>query len=197
MAEHEESDRLKESNEEYRKISKSLDPLISTFTNFHSEEQLNYMINRMFEYLDVDASGSITFEEMKSGLEKLPMEPALRFTYEDYEEFTRSLTLADENGDITKSGFLQSMLLEMKAYAFRNAAHQMDQAQKHDREDASDYLTSKVCFAIFSPFDLLLRRLASEKVSLCVWFVPPVHSESCVTGPQPPVSGRYRALAAR
>ena len=34
------------------------------------------------------------------------MEPALRFTHEDYEEFTRNLTYADENGDITKAGFL-------------------------------------------------------------------------------------------
>jgi len=162
MAEHEESDRMKESHEEYTKISKSLDPLISTFTTFHSEEQLVYMIDRMYEYLDIDASGSISFEEMKSGLEKLPMEPALRFTHEDYEEFTRNLTYADENGDITKAGFLDCMLLEMKGYAFRNASHQMAQAQKHEREEAFDYLTSKVWSAIFSPFVVLLRRLLSR-----------------------------------
>ena len=162
MAEHEAADRMKESQEEYTKISKSLDPLISTFTTFHSEEQLVHMIDRMFEYLDVDASGSISYDEMKSGLEKLHMEPALRITYEDYEEFTRNLTYADENGDITKAGFLECMLLEMKGYAFRNASHQMDQAHKHEKEDAFDYLTNKVWFAIFSPFGLLLRRLVSR-----------------------------------
>jgi len=47
MEEHEETDRLRESHQDYNKISKSLDPLISTFTTFHSEEQLMSMVQTL------------------------------------------------------------------------------------------------------------------------------------------------------
>jgi len=94
---------------------------------------------------------------MKAGLEKLPMEPALRFTHEDYEEFTRNYTYADEQGDITKANFMDCMLLEMKGFAFRCASHQLDQAQKLEKEEATGWLASKVRFVC--PFGLLPKRL--------------------------------------
>ena len=148
MTEHEEVDRAEQSNFEYQRISKSLDPLISTFSTFTSEEELATMIERMFEYLDVDASGSISYEEMQEGLERLPMDPALQFTFEDYQEFTRGLAFTDERQNISKGKFIECMLMEMKGYAFRNAAHQMEQARKHEDKDIYSFLTSKVCVCL-------------------------------------------------
>lgn len=45
--------------------------------------------------------GHVDFHEMKTGLERLEIEPAILFTYEDYEEFKRGLIYVDEKGSIS------------------------------------------------------------------------------------------------
>jgi hypothetical protein len=144
-------DDIAEEQEDYKQLSKSLDPIISSFASFHSEEHLGYMITRMFEYLDVDASGSITFEEMKMGIEKLDMQPKLKMTREDFDEFTRDRKYVDDDGCISREGFDECMRQELKGYAFRIATHQMNQALKNDSPSSNDYMCNKVYKCVLAP----------------------------------------------
>eukprot|EP00802_Teleaulax_amphioxeia_P002735 Tamp_02738.p1 GENE.Tamp_02738~~Tamp_02738.p1 ORF type:complete len:690 (-),score=97.12 Tamp_02738:1216-3285(-) len=136
-------DRAAEGQEEYKKLSKCLDPIISTLANFHSEEHLGYMINRFFEYLDVDDNGYVSYAEMKKGMEKLDIQPKIKFSAEDFDEFTRDHEYTEEDGNVSRDNFEKCMRLELKGYAFRIAAHQMNQAVK-EGENSNDYMYNKI-----------------------------------------------------
>ena len=136
-------DRAAEGQEEYKKLSKCMDPIISTLANFHSEEHLGYMINRFFEYLDVDDNGYVSYAEMKKGMEKLDIQPKIKFSAEAFDEFTRDHEYTEEDGNVSRDNFEKCMRLELKGYAFRIAAHQMNQAVK-EGENSNDYMYNKV-----------------------------------------------------
>ena len=130
---------------DFNKISNNLDPLLATFARFHSEEHLGHMIGRFFQYLDVDGNGFLNFQELKTGLEKLDIEPRVQLSYDDYMSFTQDLTYATEDGEISAENFEACVRLELKGYAFRIAAHQMNEAVKAQSDSASnDYLALKI-----------------------------------------------------
>ena len=130
---------------DFNKISNNLDPLLATFARFHSEEHLGHMIGRFFQYLDVDGNGFLDFQELKTGLEKLDIEPRVQLSYDDYMSFTQDFTYATEDGEISAENFEACVRLELKGYAFRIAAHQMNEAVKAQSDSASnDYLALKI-----------------------------------------------------
>ncbi len=151
-----------ESLKDYRKIAHNLDPLLATFANFHSEEHLGMMITRFFRYIDVDGSGAISFSELKAGLERLDIQPRLYFTYEDFVALTCDLAYVNEDEDITEEGFEACVRIEMQGYAFRIAAHRMNEAQKTgDKDRSSDCLAFKVLMREIQE----LKQLRSENTS--------------------------------
>jgi hypothetical protein len=133
--------------QEYAKIAGSMDALISTFSSFDSTDQLHEMINRLFKYLDVDDSNSVSFLEFKDGLETLDMRPKLHVTEEDWKHFTGHGKFLDENEALDDIRFDLCMQEELKAYSQRIISHQMRQAMNYCKENSLDYLAHKMQMA--------------------------------------------------
>ena len=133
--------------QEYAKIAGSMDALISTFSSFDSTDQLREMINRLFKYLDVDDSNSVSFLEFRDGLETLDMWPKLHVTEEDWKHFTRHGKFLDENETLNDIRFDLCMQEELKAYSQRIISHQMRQAMNYCKENSLDYLAHKMQMA--------------------------------------------------
>jgi hypothetical protein len=132
---------------EYAKIAGSMDALISTFSSFDGTDQLHEMINRLFKYLDVDDSNSVSFLEFKDGLETLDMRPKLQVTEEDWKHFTGHGKFLDENEALDDIRFDLCMQEELKAYSQRIISHQMRQAMNYCKENSLDYLAHKMQMA--------------------------------------------------
>jgi len=133
--------------QEYAKISGSLDPLIASFSSFDSADQLRQMIRKLFQYLDVDASDSLSFLEFKMGLETLDMKPTLCVTEEDWDHFTGHGKYLDDDQALDASRFEECMRQELKAYSQRIISHQMRQAIVYCKENSLDYLAHKMQLA--------------------------------------------------
>jgi hypothetical protein len=148
---------------EYAKISGSLDPLTASFSSFDSAEQLRQMIRKLFKYLDVEASDSLSFLEFKMGLETLKMTPALSITEEDWDHFTGHGKYLDDDQALDAIRFEECMRQELKAYSQRIISHQMRQAIVDCKENALDYLAHKMqmaeVYAISNQLSDLIRDL--------------------------------------
>ena len=131
ISRYEQEERQVEGMEEYLKSAGDLDALLSTLSSYNSQENLESMIHRTYEYLDVDGSDSINFDEFKIGLERLDLQPKLYVTYETYESFTRNLTLCDEDGCLTSAAFALCMRIQLRGYAQRIIAHRMSESIKY------------------------------------------------------------------
>jgi voltage-gated sodium channel len=131
ISQYVQEERQAEGMSEYSKSAGDLDALLSTLSNYDSEENLESMIHQTYEYLDVDASDSINFEEFRDGLEKLDIEPRLYITWETFESFTRNQTLCDQDGCLTSSSFALCMRIQLRGYAQRIVAHQMNESLKY------------------------------------------------------------------
>jgi hypothetical protein len=162
-----------EGQEEYKQLSKCMDPVVSTFANFHSEEHLTYMISRLFESLDVDDQGFITYEDMRNGLQKLDIEPRIKLSAEDFDEFTRHREYVDISGYVSRDNFEKCMRLELKRYAFRIATHQMNEAVRADMGTTNDYMYEKVRDAI----DAIAVCFVSLRFHDTCWYVQVVMRE--------------------
>ena len=148
--------------QEYAKIAGSMDALISTFSSFDSTDQLHEMINRLFKYLDVDDSNSVSFLEFKDGLETLDMRPKLHVTEEDWKHFTGHGKFLDENEELDDIRFDLCMQDELKAYSQRIISHQMRQAQNYCKENSLDYLAHKMQMVEVFKISNLLSDLSRD-----------------------------------
>ena len=79
------------------------------------------------------------------------MQPKLKMTREDFDEFTRDRKYVDDDGCISREGFYECMRQELKGYAFRIATHQMNQALKNDSPSSNDYMCNKVYKCVLAP----------------------------------------------
>ena len=138
------SERAHESAVEYNKIAGPLDPLLATLANFHSEEHLSSQIALLFGFIDIDAGGSVTFEEFKQGVETIDSRPPMLVTREDFDSFTRGGTLLNQDLALDARAFDKCMRLQMRNYAQRLIAHQMTEAVRHQQSDSAEYFAHKV-----------------------------------------------------
>ena len=54
-----------------KKLTGVVDPLTRTLMNYEDEEDLNSRIDTMYDRLDADGGGSLSFDELRSGLKKM------------------------------------------------------------------------------------------------------------------------------
>jgi hypothetical protein len=155
---------------EYAKISGSLDPLIASFSSFDTEHQLRQMIRKLFKYLDVDASDSVSFSEFKMGLETLDMKPTLSVTEDDWDHFTGHGKYLDDDQTLNAIRFEECMRQELKEYSQRIISHQMRQAIVYCKENTLDYLAHKMqlaeVYAISNQLSDLVRDLNKNGLPL-------------------------------
>ena len=69
-------------------MATALDPLLQTLANFSGPHHLTSQISLLFQLMDVDDSGTLTFTEMQRGLESLPLTPPVILSVEDWDSLT-------------------------------------------------------------------------------------------------------------
>ena len=112
---------------------------------------------------DVDENGSVDYEELKGGLQRLGVVPTIVISTEDWEAFTMNRSLANPDGNsITPSNFRIAMHFQLAHYAQRLLSSKMAESVRHESEFSS------VLFALKM---VMMRVLAmdSEKTVQAHW----------------------------
>jgi hypothetical protein len=146
---------LEEERAEQSRVAGPLDPLLSTLANFTSQSHLNSQIRTLFDLLDVDNGGSITYEEMYAGCVKLGYQPALDVTREDWDGgLTWNGALVDAEGALGLESFETAIRWQLILYAQRLMSHKMRHSVKHDPKYATVFFVLKLALMQhFSPSD--------------------------------------------
>jgi hypothetical protein len=75
----------------------------------------------MFDQLDTDRGGSMSFSEFRCGLKNLPGTDDIHLTLDDFELITEyGAHLNTESGNFNKEQFHAMMKQELKRFTFRN-----------------------------------------------------------------------------
>jgi len=159
---YEKEDERAKGVKEYQKLAQPLDALLHLFSGFQSAENLSSMIHRFFRMLDVDASNAITFDEFKEGLESLVLEPKISVSIDDWSHFISHSNSSTEIINIHE--FDLCMRMELRNYAHRVVAHQMNEAKRYNKDTSTDYLAFKILMNDLSQLSQRLDRLPTTGV---------------------------------
>jgi voltage-gated sodium channel len=117
----------KEEKEAMQRVAGALDPLLATLAQFQSPQHLNAEIQMLFQLLDIDDSGSLTFSEVQIGLEDLPLTPQILLTKEDWWTLTADVvTLGDDEG-MSLEAFTTAIRWQLMLYGQRMVGQHMKQ----------------------------------------------------------------------
>jgi len=92
-----------------KKLTGVVDPLTRTLMNYEDEEDLNAKIDTVYCRLDADGGGSLSFDELRSGLKKM----GIHLSYDDWEIITDQGRLTDDDDSFDRMGFREIMRGEL------------------------------------------------------------------------------------
>ena len=113
-----------------------LDPLMATLANFKSPQHFKSQLDLLFCLWDVDDNGTVDFDEVKSGIQKLGYEPAIKLSSDDWDDINMHGLLLDANGEINNQSFELAMRFQLADYSQRLLSNKMMQSVKGGNEFA-------------------------------------------------------------
>mmetsp|Transcript_4525 Transcript_4525/g.13630 ORF Transcript_4525/g.13630 Transcript_4525/m.13630 type:complete len:752 (-) Transcript_4525:505-2760(-) len=117
-----------------------LDPLLSSLSLFDTPEDLASRISELFKILDGDGSKRLSFEEMREGLLRLRVYPAIALTEEDFERITLERRLCNDDGEVDEMGFQAMMISEFNLYVQRQVSNSLKVVERNDPGQAGSIL---------------------------------------------------------
>ena len=128
-----------------QRMAMALDPLLATLANFSSPSHLSSQIALLFQLMDVDDSGTLSFHEMQQGMEALPLHPRVVLSIEDWESLTLNGSVLDEHKCMNKASFFTAIRWQLMLYGQRLLAQRMSQAIKTNSDDPTSLFAMKLC----------------------------------------------------
>ena len=113
-------------------IRLSIDPVLHSLISAATQKQLDDKLNVLFDIVDVDESGLISFEEMKMGFLRIAGGIMGILSMEEYEAITRGGEYLDENGELDRENFKLLMNEQLRAYVQRKLAQYIRAVGKED-----------------------------------------------------------------
>ena len=113
-------------------IRLSIDPVLHSLISAATQKQLDDKLNVLFDIVDVDESGLISFEEMKMGFLRIAGGIMGMLSMEEYEAITRGGEYLDENGELDRENFKLLMNEQLRAYVQRKLAQYIRAVGKED-----------------------------------------------------------------
>ena len=110
-------------------IGSPLDPLLAELVHIDTLHQLNLQLSTLFQLLDVDESGELSFDEMQLGLQAFELRPRIQMSAEDFRQITLDGTLLNAEGCLTSELFVEMMCLQMRDYIGRQMCKQSNLPQ--------------------------------------------------------------------
>jgi len=116
---------------EKQRITGVLDPVTVSLVNYQDSQDLLDKTDAIYDRLDEDESGGLTFEEFKAGLKKLPCAGNIHFTEDDFEIITEygKLLHSPEKPEFNKMQFRDMMRNELFRFARRNLANALQESE--------------------------------------------------------------------
>ena len=115
-----------------RRITGVLDPITQQLTHFESKENLRMRIDALYDRLDSDGSGGLTFSEFRSGFKNFPEIPNIHITDVDYDAITENGKHLTRTGELTKLNFRDMMKDKFTRYSYRTLANSLTESQNHE-----------------------------------------------------------------
>jgi voltage-gated sodium channel len=143
-----EQEKLK--NENFVQKVHILDPLLAGLAHFDTAEDLTKRIRLLFQVLDSDDSGSLSFQELADGLRKFRVKPRIELSKSDWNAMTLNGSMLNDNQELGLGEFIRMMRSEFKFYVQRQMSNAMDSSNPD-----KDQKTSAILFVM----KLLLVRL--------------------------------------
>jgi len=116
----------KAKNDNFIKKVNILDPLLAGLAHFDTAEDLTQRIRLLFQVLDSDDSGSLSFRELTDGLKKLRVKPRIELSESHWDEMTLDGSLLNEKKELGLGDFIRMMKHEFKLYVQRQISNAMD-----------------------------------------------------------------------
>jgi len=107
-----------------------LDPVLDTIAHYGTAEDLTARIEALFQSLDVDESGKLSFREMWRGLQKLNFRPRIELTLDDFEALTDGGELCNDKGELGSTQFEEMIRRQLQRYSQRNLAYALDENEQ-------------------------------------------------------------------
>lgn len=101
-----------------------LDPLLSELVQVETLDQLNAQLTTLFEVLDVDASGELSFDEIQLGLQAFHLRPRIQITHEDFQLISQHGKLTNADGIMTQAMFCEMMMYQVRDFIGRSMSRQ-------------------------------------------------------------------------
>lgn len=136
MSRHDATKRIADEAREHHRCSGALDPLLATLANFTSPQHFKSQLDLLFTLFDVDDNGTLDFNEMKNGIERLGYDPVILMSHEDWDAFTLQGLLENEDGEVDHGSFELAMRFQLAEYSQRLLANKMLQAIRGENEFA-------------------------------------------------------------
>jgi hypothetical protein len=136
MNKHDATQRISEEAREHHKCAAALDPLLATLANFNSPQHFKSQLDLLFCLWDVDDNGTLDYEEMKLGLQRLGYVPQIRMNPDDWEHFSLHGLLVDENGEMNLPCFEVALRFQLADYSQRLLANKQWQSVRCESEHA-------------------------------------------------------------
>jgi len=130
--------------EERQKEMYTLDPLLECLMSYESEEDLTFKLYSIFQALDIDEGGLITFQELYEGLHKMGFKPPIKLTLEEYDSITHDQKLCVGEGHLDLEGFCAVMREQLKHLCSRRLGNFIDNVREESGQEAMKMFSSKL-----------------------------------------------------
>ena len=104
---------------EKKNLSGVVDPLTRTLMSYSDEEDLNARIDHMYDRLDADGGGSLSYQELCMGFKRM----GIHLSYDDWEVLTGQGRLTDESDCFDRVGFREIMRGELWRFMRREVTN--------------------------------------------------------------------------
>eukprot|EP00960_Hanusia_phi_P058713 763959-Hanusia_phi.AAC.11 len=86
---------------------------------YDNTDDLQRQIARLFDLLDVDRTGSISYSELADGLHKLDPSSHLKFTEDDFDRLTQGRKLCNDDWELGFPEFCSIIIAQLRMYTMR------------------------------------------------------------------------------
>ena len=100
-----------------------MDPLLAGLAHFDTAEDLTKRIRLLFQVLDSDESGSLSFQELADGLRKFRVKPQIKLLPSDWDAMTLNGTMLNEVQELGLFEFVRMIKLQFKLYVQRQISN--------------------------------------------------------------------------
>jgi Ca2+-binding EF-hand superfamily protein len=113
-------------------VTMSIDSILHSLISCATSKHLDHKLDILFDVIDTDEGGGVSFEEMRNGFLKLSGGNSEALSLEEFEAITRGGEYLNECGEVERDGFKQVMGEQLRTYVQRKLAQYIIAVGKED-----------------------------------------------------------------